>query len=71
MRRNLRKGVPSLGADICSIFEAMEERGSGDGEVGGTENGELPLGKPAPVLRDAYDLRKHPVQQLVMGIVER
>ena len=67
MRRHLRKGVPSLGTDICSIFEAERLRGEADVEE--AENGEAPLGRPAPVVRDAFDLRKHPVQQMVADIV--
>lgn len=66
MRRHLRKGVPSLGSDLSSVFEAEGV------EAVDSENGEeASLGRPAAVVTDAFDLRKHPVQQMVMSITER
>lgn len=64
MRRHLRKGVPSLGSDLSSVFETEGVRGEGKG-------GEGTLGRPSPVVTDAFDLRKHPVQQMVMSLTNR
>lgn len=67
MRRYLRKGVPSLGADLFSVFEeapGVAEAAAGDGE-------EEALGRPSPVVTDAVDLRNHPVQQMVMELTKR
>lgn len=66
MRRHLRKGVPSLGADLSSVFEA-----EGAKEVGIDGDEEASLGRPAAVVTDAFDLRQHPVQQMVMVITKR
>lgn len=67
MRCHLRKGVPSLGSDLASIFEsdrysAREQKAGALGEK---------LGKPAPPITDACDLRKHPIQQMIMNITKR
>eukprot|EP00903_Cladosiphon_okamuranus_P008678 g8317.t1 len=70
MRRHLRKGVPSLGSDLSSVFEAScapAPTPAGDE----TENGKgAPLGRPSPVVTDAFDLRNHPVQQMVMELTK-
>lgn len=64
MRRYLRKGVPSLGNDLSSVFEA-----AGPPEAAAAaENGEGELGQPSPIVTDAFDLRNHPVQQMVMEL---
>lgn len=66
MRRHLRKGVPSLGNDLASLFE-VEERPAGQ-EWAMEEGG---LGRPAPMVVDPHDLRKHETQQMVMSITKR
>ncbi|CAN0457044.1 unnamed protein product, partial [Hapterophycus canaliculatus] len=72
MRRFLRKGVPSLGSDLSSIFEAPAAAATPVAAGGdSSENGEGPLGRPAPVVTDAFDVRKHPVQQVVMELTKR
>eukprot|EP00752_Nemacystus_decipiens_P006712 g6035.t1 len=70
MRRHLRKGVPSLGSDLSSVFEAPGAPAPAPaGEE--SENGKgPPLGRPSPVVTDAFDLRNHPVQQMVMELTK-
>lgn len=68
MCRYLRKGVPSLGADLSSIFEVESDAGSEDGNASSKE---VKLGQIPPLVTDAYNLRKHPVLQMVMAITQR
>lgn len=69
MRRYLRKGVPSLGSDLSSVFEAPGAPAPAGDEA---ENGKgAPLGRPSQVVTDAFDLRSHPVQQMVMELTKR
>lgn len=74
MRRYLRKGVPSLGSDLSSVFEAEgAPEAAAVAAAGGNDadNGEGVLGRPSPVVADAFDLRSHPVQQMVMELTNR
>ena len=69
MRRYLRKGVPSLGTDLSSVFE---RQGAPPSVVaGGDADGEEKLGRPSPVVTDDFDPRNHPVQRMVMDLTKR
>lgn len=70
MRRYLRKGVPSLGTDLSSVFERQGAPPS-VAAGGAADGGEEKLGRPSPVVTDAFDLRNHPVQQMVMDLTKR
>ncbi|CBN77876.1 acetyltransferase 1-like [Ectocarpus siliculosus] len=69
MRRYLRKGVPSLGTDLSSVFEKQGAPTS-VAAGGDADGGEEKLGRPSPVVTDAFDLRNHPVQQMVMDLTK-
>lgn len=81
MRRHLRKGVPSLGSDLSSVFEAPaaptpapagdEDEDEDEAENENEKGKGAPLGRPSPVVTDAFDLRNHPVQQMVMDLTKR
>lgn len=73
MRRYLGKGVPSLGSDLSSVFEAAGAPEVAEAAGGGkdAENEEVTLGRPSPVVSDAFDLRNHSVQQMVMELTNR
>lgn len=58
-----------MGSDLSSVFEATAKPAEGGGET--EANGEGPLGRPAPVVTDAFDLREHPTQKVVMELTKR